>query len=342
MPSGIHIPPIVRRIIYNAHIIHEKSAEIIFFDLFLGDETVISLFRLKDICRLFDDEDRTLETNTYVNGKRTRKDFAGRTKKLDEEAQDYLKHLNSKHPSMTMRSLAEKFQDEYFIDPLHAPCPKSVNNCLHRFGLSRKKSKIEHRDLDPALQLEFLDEIGHIDPSSLVDIDGTMQRPKDFGSHFAWSRVGSPAIRQQIVICNTTYPIMAAFSMSGFLCWKIYAEEVSGEEVADFVNNSVRPMLDDFSFGILDNASNQKCDLAHKALELVFGGRFMHVTPYCPRLKPIEPAFGLVKRFIKKHEREGERDPIGLINRAFRHYSFLGDGRDACKMKINCSCIFLT
>jgi hypothetical protein len=146
--------------------------------------------------------------------------------------------------------------------------------------------------------------------------------------------VGSPAIKQQIVIGNTTYTIMAAFTMNGFICWKIYAEEVSGEEVADFVKTCVSPMVDESSFGLLDNASNQKCDVAQKALENVFDGRYKYITPYCPRLKPIEPAFNLVKGFIRYHEREGELDPIGLINRAFRHYSFLGDGRDSCKIKV--------
>jgi hypothetical protein len=160
---------------------------------------VISLCRLKDICRLFDDDNRAPEINAYITGKRTRKDLAGRGDKLDEEAQDYLKALNERNPSMKMTSLASKFRDQYYIDPSHAPCPKTVNNYLHKFNLSTKKPKREHRNLDPSSQLEFLDDISPIDPSHLVDIDGTMQRPKDFHSNSAWSTVGSPAIKQQIV-----------------------------------------------------------------------------------------------------------------------------------------------
>jgi hypothetical protein len=82
---------------------------------------VISLYLLEDICRLFDDDSPAPEINAYITGKRTRKDLVDRGNKLDEEAQDYLKSLNERNPSMKMTSLAGKFQDLCYIDPSYAP-----------------------------------------------------------------------------------------------------------------------------------------------------------------------------------------------------------------------------
>jgi transposase len=126
---------------------------------------------------------------------------------------------------------------------------------------------------------------------------------------------------------------MAAFTIGGFLCWRIYSEEVSGDEVADFIKKLVSPMVHNSSYGILDNASNQKSDVARDALETVFNGRYKYCAPYSPRLKPIEAGFSLIKRFSRRYEREGEIDPIGLINRAFKYYSISGDGRHECKFE---------
>lgn len=178
MPHGVDIPPEVRRIIYNQHVIYKKTAENIFSELFLGDDTLISLRRIINVCKFFDSDSLFVEVNSYVAGNRKRKGSAGRKLKLDKEAQNYLQLLNKKNPSMRMISLAALLKEQYFADPSHAICSKSVNTYLHRFNLSNKKAKREHREQDPKLQLEYLDEIGDKNPADIVDIDGTIQRPK--------------------------------------------------------------------------------------------------------------------------------------------------------------------
>ena len=40
--------------------------------------------------------------------------------------------------------------------------------------------------------------------------------------------------------------------------------------------------------------------------------------------KPCERGFSNVKGMIQDNEIEGQRDPFGLINRCFHHYSFQG------------------
>jgi hypothetical protein len=83
MPSGKHLEPALRAIIFHFHVFHSKSAEQIYNELFLSDPMKISLGWLKDLCALFDSEkeERIVE---YLSGKRTRKQFAGRPQSLSD------------------------------------------------------------------------------------------------------------------------------------------------------------------------------------------------------------------------------------------------------------------
>lgn len=81
MPSGKHLPPELRSIIFHFHVFHLKSAEEIYDELFLSDSKKISLRWLKDLCVLFDNDNEE-RAKEYLQGKRTRKEFAGRPQSL--------------------------------------------------------------------------------------------------------------------------------------------------------------------------------------------------------------------------------------------------------------------
>jgi transposase len=51
----------------------------------------------------------------------------------------------------------------------------------------------------------------------------------------------------------------------------------------------------------------------------------LFVPPYSPNLKPIEPCFALVKKWLRQHENEALLNPVVFINRAFDIHSIGGE-----------------
>lgn len=87
MLSGCHIPQELRQIIYIFHIIHKKTPEEIFADLFLYDSTKISLRWLIDLCQLFDSGNE-MKIREYLSGENTRKLSAGYPQMLSNDAKE--------------------------------------------------------------------------------------------------------------------------------------------------------------------------------------------------------------------------------------------------------------
>jgi hypothetical protein len=222
-------------------------------------------------------------------------------------------------------TLTRIFALEYYAYRCDAPSLTSVFRYLGRLGLSRKKVQYIHRDLNPTEQVEYLLRIRHINPCLFVNIDGMIQKPGDYLAQFGWSPTGKAAILMQIVIGKISLPVYGAYTTRGWIAWEIYGEDCTGAHVANFVK-ILKPQLSNDSFAIVDNASNQRSEVARIALEDTFNGRFGFLNKYAPRNAPVESGFSNVKRMIQDHELEGQLDPIGLINRCFHYYSVWGPG----------------
>jgi hypothetical protein len=255
----------------------------------------------------------------------------GRKRKLPEgsDADNYLQHIQKKHRTMTVRSLFKKFVDDFYRDPLDAPSLSSVNRAVGRVN-TRKKVHFKNIKRSPAEQLEYLEKIAHVSADRIIDIDGMVQSPKDFLTKYGWAPIGEECEERQIVIGTRTFAVHAALCETGFMAWAIFESTVSEREVKDFVTGisgsqgfSTDPNTG--SFGIFDNASNQRTRGVREAMELVFLGHYMYCSPYSPELKPIENAFSVVKKYIQDHFVDTQ-DPEEQIKAAFRHY---GRGTEA-------------
>jgi hypothetical protein len=128
---------------------------------------------------------------------------------------------------------------------------------------------------------------------------------------------------------------VAAYTPFGFVAWEFYQESVTGAHIADFIEWNVKPFLSEDDFGIFDNASNQRTELARDAMEDAFGGRYRNCPAYSPWLKPVERGFSNVKGMIRENDFEAQVDPIGLMNRCFHHLSFEGEGGSAADVYIS-------
>ena len=326
--SGVHVPQVLREIIYNFRVLHGLEPEDIYEDIIADlSPPPMTLKRLKELCRMFDDEDRVEESLAYKNGDRSRSGSAGRPPKLTDEAKGYLRGLVDANRTARLHALKNSMALEYYENLLDAPSVTTIHVELLRMDLPRKKITRYHRDADPEAQFQHYLDIGHIHPVRLCDIDGMTQNPKAFFDTHGRAPRGEECIRQQVVLNNVSYGIFGAYEYNGFSTWRIYEGSCSSEHVIDFLK-CVTEVVHDECHLLLDNASNQRSAAATKTLEQLYAGRYHYVPPYSPRLKPIERGFANVKRYIRAREytHKGETDPIGLINEAFHYYSFMGEG----------------
>ena len=167
--------------------------------------------------------------------------------------------------------------------------------------------------------------ISHVRADYLVDIDGSVETADEFYTKFGWSPVGEECNRTQFNIGGKTFAVLGAYCQTGFLHWKIFDGTVSDDDVATFVEE-LRTRLPPNSFGLFDNASNQRTPLARNRMEAVFNGRYKYCSAYSPELKPVENGLSNVKCWIRTHvdDLKYRGKPKKLINAAFHHYSPMG------------------
>jgi hypothetical protein len=310
--------------IIHQHITLRKRPEIIFQDFFRGENAKISLPWLIRICNHIT-KLTPEELKGWVMHASDRAKVCGKKRKLERHEINFFLDMTTDHRCMKLSKLVEKFFAEYYEDNHDVISTDTAARILKRERWSRHA--VERRNIlkDPSVQLAYLENISFVNANRIVDIDGTIQNPKDFQMKMGWAPEGEPAMINQIVINSRTFAIHAAYTEKGFIAWQIFEGVVTDTEVCAFLINTLQPMLFHDSFGIIDNASNQRTDRAKEVLNDTFQGMFLYCAPYSPELKPVERGFANVKRFIREHESEGAVDPVALIERAFSFYSVAGE-----------------
>jgi DDE superfamily endonuclease len=337
--QGKHLPGSVRNFIFHLHEVRKWDAEKIFAELFdsnNGGDSMVSLERLKAIIRMFDKEKRDVESREYLGCKRP---HTGRPSMLSDEDKAGLMRILNANKTTRLKILTAMFSAEHYDRAEDAPSRSTIQKTITRdLGQSRKRVKLAHKDAKREAQLQFLDDISPINPFSMVTIDGVIHKAGDSHEKFGYSPVGEECVVEQIRINDKNYPVMAAASASGFFAWTIYksGHGVTATDVKCFVEDKVKGHLPPDAFGALDNARNQSTQSVHAALNDAFHGRWRHLPAYSPELNPIEHCFHLVKNYIRIHEHDGS-NPVALINEAFEHFSYRGDGALSGKHRIHLS-----
>ena len=319
MPSGVKIS-LEKRALLAYHFNDVKSTwEFVVDNLFLPDE--ISRLTIK---RLWSSMEGWKEEQfeEFIRGDNPASESSSLIARGSAEEDDLLSLLRENR-SVKLRILTEEFHELFYDDyNAHLPSISTVYRAIKAAGFTRKRITWFNIRRDPNAQIDFMDEVSVVPPENLVDMDGLVQNSNDFQSKYGWSQRGDDCIRIQITLFGKTYAVMAAYTPIGFICWTIYEGTVSGAHVVTFLEK-LSDEIDDDSFLILDNASNQKTLEVRQKAQEVFAGKYRYVSTYSPELKPIERGFSNVKRFIRERDNDvfWQNNPIGLIESAFRNYS---------------------
>lgn len=130
--------------------------------------------------------------------------------------------------------------------------------------------------------------------------------------------------RREVVVGGRRFSVLAAYTTRGFLFWHIIEGPVTHLTIEAVFRQYLEPMMLANDMLIMDNASIHWMASTLLETERITRGRFKFVPAYSPRCSPIERGFSLIWRYVRAREDEAARDPIGVIQAAFLHYSTQG------------------
>jgi len=158
MPSGVHLPGVMRKLIFRYCIDLNKTADEIFELLFFNDKTQITLERIKDIITFFTTGNDN-EITSYLNVAHTRKGSAGRKSILTAEDVNHLSSIIRQRKYHRLKAILSAFSETWDKEVRSVPATSTIFRTLHRIRFSRKTLTREHIHKDVAAQSDFLDRI---------------------------------------------------------------------------------------------------------------------------------------------------------------------------------------
>lgn len=102
---------------------------------------------------------------------------------------------------------------------------------------------------------------------------------------------------------GTRLSILAALDVQGVFAWKwtegTFTREKFHEAFVEHIIPTLNPWPLPRSIVVMDNAKIHAYPELQEAIHQC-GARLIFVPPYCPQLNPIEPCFGLLKRWLQR------------------------------------------
>jgi DDE superfamily endonuclease len=315
--------------IFDRYVSKRHSSARIFRELFKSEENVIKRRYLFDLCNKFRKFGKTYELRSFKS--------IGRPRKMSRDDTEALMVLLIMNPFISSEALRLLYFDDHYGRRHGDDLPEkdTILRAIRRARFSLKVSEKRSFLVDPHEILGYLETIAFIKPSNILDIDGINNNPESFLEKRGWAPIGTESVRFQLQVGGISYWSLAGMTENGFVAWKYDTGTCTGDDVASFITDEISTAVTQDTYVIIDNASVNKTDEAIRALDVTLGGRYKFSPRYYPRLKPIERAFSMVRKYIRQKEASGYLNNIGsrgdLINEAFTVYSIWGSRGNRCK-----------
>jgi len=336
MAKGKTANPAQRLQVFHAHKKLKWTAYQIQRNLFRGQREGQYLFSARTIKKWTDAIDRSRgDYVAFLRGP-DNKQKSGRKRVLSGIEVLYIKGMvRRKGAAFQMKDLYKRFVKEFYQVGALMPSLSTFERTVRkRLGLpkpmTRKRLEYRHRHQNAFTICRFIRRVAPFDHRTWADMDEMKLRPADFKRGWGYAQRGDPAEARQIVIGNRRFVVYACLVYHGFSSWQFHECNTNHTHTTDFIRHKVRPFMDNTMRGLIDNASQHHHDDVRAALDEAFRGVWYYSPAYTPRLKPIERAFSLIKRYLRLHEDEVLLDPPKWINKAFQRYSVLGPKGHKC------------
>ena len=198
--------------------------------------------------------------------------------------------------------------------------------------ISRKKYERRHIRRDPVQEMHHKRALEHIRAHQIIDNDAMATSPSSMEATHGRSPIGLPCIYPQFEIGDRCFSLFISACSLGVIAHFIKEDSpINGDDIAQYLENKLKPMLMDDSFGLWDNAKVHKTQRTLLALESTFRGRYMFAAPYSPHLKPVKRIFILIRNYLKDNEELALANPVVALNNAVQLYSINGPEGYKCQ-----------
>jgi transposase len=335
MVSGKALSTQTKQLIYDHHtdVNHPRSAEYIYTNVFLSNNSIISLSYLEKMCNLFDSNDDVRNWN-LINSEYCKDKHRKRKSKFSDAFRLEFNTFERKHYRLKNPALVKAFNLNWFgeANPVGGVKLSTAKRWIRDNRISRKKVERRHIRRDPVQQMHQMRAVEHIQGYRFVDTDAMCTAPKTMEEEYARSPIGEVCEVHQIEIGDRTFSLIASACYLGILAHFIKEDSpVDSEDIVNYMDNILAPKLMPNAFGLIDNAKVHKSPRALLAIERAFNGNYIFSAPYSPHLKPIERIFKLVRDYLKENEDFAIANPIAALTNAMEKYSINGPDGHKCK-----------
>ena len=318
-----------RCFIHELIIDENLNAAEVFLRRFRDDTRVIALKHLRKLEIMFRDPNRTAETASYLGSGRKRGNQGSQVGTTEMDI--YMQRILQKFPHATLdfyrvqmaeiRGYAEREYSYY-----------SMRASIWRCKATRKRTSFYSGLQDTVRIIAHMDAMRATHPDKIVCIDETScssekRRP-------ITGRGQGEVIIHEWNIDNVYYSAMAAMTTRGFMNWNVKAGVFTHEDVETFIE-SLSYLITDGDCCLFDNASIHVVDSTLTVIDRIFNHNWKRNVEYCPHLNPIEKGFSMIWNYVRSHWLDAQRNPVIVLNNAFRYYSIGGPCGKNCEGLFN-------
>ena len=148
-------------------------------------------------------------------------------------------------------------------------------------------------------RVAFVRWVRRIDPRRVVVLDEAGANLAMGRSH-AWVRRGEEYVEPRPMNWGDNLTLIGAIRRTGWVTLNTKWRAVNTLFFVEWVRRRLAPRLRPHDVVLLDNLKAHRDPAVRRLIE-ARGATLRYLPPYSPDFNPIEPAWGLVKRHIRKH-----------------------------------------
>merc|ERR1711939_789288 len=221
----------------------------------------------------------------------------GRRRSLTEEMRDALLEYLRIWPDRKLQEQVEYLADTFGV----LVSTSTVSRALKRVKWSKKNNRRVAQQSDPDLQDLFLHTIAPMECKQLVFVDETGCEPRDEFRPQGWAPIGTTPVQIAQFQRGQRLHVLPAYTCDGVIHFKVYKGTTTAAVFERFIEELLircNPWPEPCSVLVMDNASFHHSDKVQRMCRAA-GVKIMYLSPYSPRLNPIEEFFAELKAFLK-------------------------------------------
>ena len=151
--------------------------------------------------------------------------------------------------------MAEFLWERYDVTLHRSTIARGLRSCR----LSRKKIRSVAAERNEELRLDFKRRISEYDPRQLICLDESAASEKACRARTGWSLFGVAPQAAHRLHCRERYSILPAYTMNGYLAYRVISGSYTAERFLQFVAECVLPLcVRDYHVIMLDNVRTHR------------------------------------------------------------------------------------